>query len=240
MSYNSSYISPKCKIGTNVLIGSNSFIYGDVIIEDNCIVENNVIIGHPSLDDFKIIDKSKNVDLNELYDSISKHKVSIGKNSIIRSNSIIYSGSIIGDNFDCGHGVVIRENCVFGNDVYVFVNTEFKREVRVGNGCRLAGTICDRTIIGLFSSVYGHTVHKYNIGFGGYIEDAPTIGNGVVVGREAIIIGGITINDFTLISSNSVVIKSTKKFGLYSGNPAKFMKNRKKEEYQQLLHKINV
>ena len=239
MNHFNSYISPNCEIGTNVLIGNNSYIYGNTVIGDNCIVENNVIIGHPSWEEHKNIDKSINVDLNEHYNSVSKHKVSIGKNSIIRSNSVIYSGSIIGDNFDCGHGVVIRENCVFGNDVYVFVNTEFKREVSVGNGCRLAGTICDRTVIGLYSSVYGHTVHKYNIGFGGYKEEAPTIGNGVVVGREAIIIGGITINDFTFISSNSVVTKSTKKFGLYSGNPAKFVKNRKEEEYQQLLQKIN-
>ena len=240
MNHNNSYISPNCKIGINVLIGNNSYIYGDTIIGDNCIVENNVIIGHPNWEELQSIDKSINIDLNKHYDSALKHKVAIGNNSIVRSNSIIYSGSIIGDNFDCGHGVVIRENCVIGNDVYVFVNTEFKREVRVGNGCRLAGTICDRTVIGLYSSVYGHTVHKYNIGFGGLIEKNPVIGNGVVVGREAIIIGDITINDFTLISSNSVVTKSTERFGLYSGNPAKFVRMRKEVEYQQLLHKINV
>lgn len=239
MDNDNTYISPKSKIGTNVLIGDNSYIYGNTVIGDNCIIENNVIIGHPSWEEIQNIDKNINIRLNEHYDSVSKHKVAIGKNSIIRSNSVIYTGSVIGDNFDCGHGVVIRENCVFGNDVYVFVNTEFKREVHIGNGCRLAGTICDRTVIGQYSSVYGHTVHKYNIGFGGYIEKAPKIGNGVVVGREAVIIGDITIDDFTLVSSNSVVTKSTKKFGLYSGNPAKFMKMRQKEEYQQLLRKIN-
>ena len=240
MNHQNTYISPKCKIGTKVLIGSNSYIYGNTDIGDNCIIENNVVIGHPSWEELQNIDKRINVDLNEYYDSVSKYKVTIGENSIIRSNSIIYSGSIIGVNFDCGHGVVIRENCVFGNDVYVFVNTEFKRDVRVGNGCRLAGTICDRTVIGLYSSVYGHTVHKYSIGFGGYIEDAPTIGDGVIIGREAVVVGGINVSDFTLVSSNSVVIKSTEKFGLYSGNPAELIRMRQKNEYQLLLNKINV
>ena len=119
MNHHNTYISPKSKIGTNVLIGNNSYIYGDAVIGDNCIIENNVVIGHPSWKDIPNIDRSINIGLNEHYDSVSKHKVAIGKNSIIRSNSVIYTGSVIGDNFDCGHGVVIRENCVFGNDVYV-------------------------------------------------------------------------------------------------------------------------
>jgi len=35
---------------------------------------------------------------------------------ILRSHSVLYSGSTIGDRFESGHWVLVRENCVLGDD----------------------------------------------------------------------------------------------------------------------------
>ena len=87
--------------------------------------------------------------------------------------------------------------------------------------------------------MYGHTVHKYSVGVGGYTEIAPTIGNCVIVGREAVIVGNVNVEDFCLISSNSVLLESTIQYGLYAGNPAKLVRLRTADEYYILFNLMN-
>jgi acetyltransferase-like isoleucine patch superfamily enzyme len=229
------FISPLASIGENVLIGSSVNIFGDCIIGDNAIIENNVTIGHPSFLELNKLEKKKFSSLCEYYESACKSVTTkILKNAVIRSNSVVYSGCKIGKYFDCGHNVVVRENCLIGEHVYLFVNTEFKREVKIGNYCRIAGTLCDRTKIGNNTSMFGHTVHKYLIGVGGYKEKAPIIGDGVIVGREAVLIGDIKIRNYTVIASNSVLTKSTPESSVFAGIPARLIKYRDKEEYKIL------
>lgn len=180
----------------------------------------------------KICEKEKFSSVNEYYDFACKTPTKINRHAVIRSNSIIYSGCEIGENFDCGHNVVIRENCVIGKHVYLFVNTEFKRDILIGDHCRIAGTLCDRTKIGNNTSMLGHTVHKYLVGIGGHKEEAPTIGDGVIVGREAVLIGGVTIGDYTVIGSNSVVTKSTSESSVLSGVPARLIRYRDEDEHK--------
>lgn len=229
---NNLYISPYASIGENVLIGSSVNIFGNCIIGDNSIIESNVTIGHPSFLDLNRLEKTKFSSLFKYYESACGATTEISNNAVIRSNSVIYSGCKIGEKFDCGHNVVIRENCLFGDYVYLFVNTEFKRDVCVGNSCRIAGTLCDRTKIGNHTSMFGHTVHKYLIGEGGHKEEAPIIGDGVIIGREAVIIGDIEISNYTVIASNSVLTKSTPEFSIFAGVPARLIRYRDKNKYK--------
>lgn len=53
-----------------------------------------------------------------------------------------------------------------------------------------------------------------------------TIGNGVWVATSSIIMPGITLDDMTVVSAGSVVVKSTEKYDVVGGNPAKFIKKR--------------
>lgn len=226
------FISPAASIGENVLIGLSVTIFGNCIIGENSIIESNVTIGHPSFAELNSLDKTKFKSLIPYYEAACMSTTIIARNAIIRSNSIIYSGCKIGDDFDCGHNVVLRENCLIGNNVYLFVNTEFKRDVCVGNSCRIAGTICDRTKIGNNASMLGHTVHKFLIGVGGHKEDAPIIGDGAIIGREAVLIGGIEIGNHTVVASNSVLTNSTPKASLFAGVPARLIRYRNKNEYK--------
>lgn len=228
------WISEKARINKNVRFGRNIVIYGNTTIGNNTIIEDNVIIGHPSPNEIKTCKKVNN-DLYTFYDNCNTSKTFIGNDSIVRSFTTIYSGNIIGNNFDCGHNVIIRENCNIHNNCYLFTNTQIKSNVIIGSSCRLAGTICDRTKIGNFTSMLGHTVHRYLSGVGGEIEPSPTIGDGVIIGREAVIVGDVYIGNFACVSSNSVVTKTIPMLELHAGVPAKFLRRRTKKETEKIL-----
>ena len=52
------------------------------------------------------------------------------------------------------------------------------------------------------------------------------IGNDVFVGAKALILPGISINDYAIVGAGSVVSKNINKKEVWAGNPAKFIKKR--------------
>ena len=51
----------------------------------------------------------------------------IGDNPVIRSHSVIYGGNRIGDNFQCGHGIMLREDNVIGDNVSIGTHSVVER-----------------------------------------------------------------------------------------------------------------
>ncbi|MGR3973651.1 MAG: CatB-related O-acetyltransferase [Candidatus Rhabdochlamydia sp.] len=63
------------------------------------------------------------------------------------------------------------------------------------------------------------------------------IGNDVWIGREALIMPGVTIGDGAVIAARSVVCKDVAPYAVVGGNPAQFIKYRLREEViSDLLH----
>ena len=54
--------------------------------------------------------------------------LTIGDQATIRSHTVIYAGNKIGNNFQTGHGVLIRENNCIGDNVSVGSHTVMERE----------------------------------------------------------------------------------------------------------------
>jgi len=61
----------------------------------------------------------------------------IGNGAHIRSHSVIYAGNHIGDNFQTGNKVNIRELNEIGNDVSIGTHTVIEHHVRIGNFVRI-------------------------------------------------------------------------------------------------------
>lgn len=85
--------------------------------------------------------------------------------------------------------------------------------------------------------------HSYNYP-GETIWDAPrgidkptVIGNDVWIGYGAIIIGGVTIGDGSIIAAGSVVTKDVPPMSIVGGNPAKIIKRRFTCEEEEIIHK---
>lgn len=64
------------------------------------------------------------------------------------------------------------------------------------------------------------------------------IGNDVWIGANVSLIDGVTIGDGAIIASNALVNKDVPPYTVYGGVPAKFIKNRFKEEHIEFLTKL--
>jgi galactoside O-acetyltransferase len=75
----------------------------------------------------------------------------------------------------------------------------------------------------------------------GVIHKDVYLGKHVIVGSGSVILPGVRLEEGVAIGALSLVTKSCKAFGIYAGNPAKFIKERKKDllalEQKLLNHK---
>lgn len=242
---NIGFISPRSMIAEKVLIAPSVRIYGAVTIGLNVILGPNVIIGHPSpseqtqlklrLQTNRLAD---NRPYDEIIDSFVLSETIIEEETIIRSGTIVYSGTHIDKNVDIAHNCLVRENCNIGRDTQIITGAQIMGSVTIGNGCRIAGTLANRTYVGNGSSMLGHAMHRFKIGVPGHIEFAPKIGKGVLVGRESAIIGGVEIGDFSIVGAGAVITKPIPEKTIWIGNPARQVGIRNLEEYQELVRKV--
>ena len=65
----------------------------------------------------------------------------IGNKANIRSHTVIYAGNIIGDNFQTGHGALIRELNTIGNDVSIGSHTVVEHHATIGNNVRIHSNV---------------------------------------------------------------------------------------------------
>src|SRR4051794_22304286 len=115
-----SSVSTRATLGTGVTVGPFSVIHEHVVVGDSTFIGSNVVIGEPVAD---------------FYHSRSDHKpeqTRIGRNAVIRSNSVIYAGVTIGDDFASGHHVTIREDSRIGDGVVVGTRSELQGDLTVG------------------------------------------------------------------------------------------------------------
>ena len=192
-----------------ILKGRTTRLYGNVQIGANVILEDDVVIGHPSAAELQgcLSELQQYESLEQLYQSKSTNPTIIGDNAIIRSGTVIYSGVTIGNNFDCAHNVLIRENCAIGDFVYIKASTIIMKQVRIGDHCRLAGIIADHSTIHDRVCTYGSLTHAHAGVYTPEMSKAfgPTIDEGVLVGRGAVIIGDIHIHEGSWIAANATV-----------------------------------
>jgi len=62
-------------------------------------------------------------------------KTVIGAGGVIRSGTVIYAGTVIGDRFNSGHGALVREDNVIGDDCSVGTNAVLERR-GIAQPCR--------------------------------------------------------------------------------------------------------
>lgn len=65
-----------------------------------------------------------------------------------------------------------------------------------------------------------------------------TVGNDVWMGRNAIVMSGVTIGDGAVIAANSVVTKDVKPYSIVGGNPAKLIRMRHSDDIIEALMQI--
>nr|WP_320162447.1 DapH/DapD/GlmU-related protein [uncultured Methanoregula sp.] len=148
----------------------------------------------------------------------------IGKNAILRSGTIIYCDVIIGDDFQTGHNVMIRENTKIGDRVAIGTATVIEGNVIIGCDTSLQSMVYipTETRIGNHVFIGPNTVmtnDRYPPSHGQM--EGPTIGDHAAIGANATILPGVCIGEGALIAAGSVVTRDVPDHMLAIGSPAK-------------------
>ena len=237
------HINPSARIGANVSIGPFVTIDAGAVIADDVYISSHCTIGR----DVKI-GKS----------SVLHPRVSIYADCQIGQRAIVHSGVVIGaDGF--GYAVQSSVQSVFqsppqsppdgtsnwlkiaqlgavviGDDVEIGANTTIDRgaigNTMIGNGCKLDNQIqiAHNVVIG------DHTAIAACVGIAG----STVIGAHCMIGGAAGVIGHLSICDKVTISAMTLVTKSIKEPGVYTG-VFPLMKNREWERSAVLVKQLD-
>lgn len=147
------------------------------------------------------------------------------KKRVVKAQSIVAS---------CGKRLMVNGDCIFTHNTYI------------GNYCNFNGM----QIHGGGKVTFGDFFHSgiecmiitQNHNYEGdmipydttYITKDVTIGKCVWLGNRVTICGNVKIGDGAIIAAGSVVVKDVPRCAIVGGNPAKVIKYRNIEHYEQL------
>jgi glucose-1-phosphate thymidylyltransferase len=151
-----------------------------------------------------------------------KGRVSVGKDTVLRSNSYIVGPVVIGDGCDIGPNVCIFPATSIGNNVVLSSFTEIKNsvigdDVNIGPGGIIQDSVIDKgcVIKGRFTAFSGQDEVKvspeyYQVNVGAMLGSGCSLGSGVVA-QPGVIVGNYSkIQSMKLISgklpSRSLVV----------------------------------
>jgi acetyltransferase-like isoleucine patch superfamily enzyme len=152
----------------------------------------------------------------------------IGKNAVLRSGTVIYCDVNIGDQFQCGHNVLIREKTKIGDRVAIGTSTIIEGKVTIGSDVNLQSMVYipTNTTIGNHVFIGPNTIltnDRYPpTGIGGL--NGPVIRNSVSIGANATILPGICIGEGALVAAGAIVTHDVPDHMLALGAPAKIRK----------------
>jgi len=202
-------------IGNNVIIGHGSIIYPNVVIGDNTFIGPYSTLGEP-IGSF----------YNENSANVEKHdfkKTIIGPNSVIRSHSIIYEEVEIGEGFQSGHRITIREKTSIGIKCSIGTQTDIQDNVKLRNYIRVHSNVFmgQYTVIEDYAWIYPYVALTNDLHPPVYNSKGVTIKEYAVIATSAVILPGIVIGKNALVGAHSVVTKDVADEMLVVGNPAK-------------------
>jgi len=154
----------------------------------------------------------------------------IGAGAIIRSHTVVYAGNRIGDRFETGHGVLIREENQIGHEVSIGSHTVVEHHVVIGDSVRIHSNA--------FIPEYSVLEAECWIGPGVIFTNAryprslktkarlqgPVIKSRAKIGAGAVLLPGVTVGQDALVGAGAVVVSDVPDRAVVVGNPARVIK----------------
>jgi acetyltransferase-like isoleucine patch superfamily enzyme len=199
------------KNGTGVV--NNYRIYLGVQLGPQSIIEDYCVIGAPP----------RGASEGEM-------ETILGSEAYLRTHTVIYAGNVIGNGFQTGNKVNIREWNRIGDNVSVGTLSVIEHHVEIGNNVR----IHSQAFIPEFSVLEDDawigpnvvlTNAKYPLSRG--VKESlqgPRIKRGAKIGANATILPGVVIGENALVGAGAVVVKNVPAGMVVAGNPARIIR----------------
>ena len=180
----------------------------DAKLGRDCSIDPGVLLGYPT---------GRHIEMKS---------VIIGDHAQIRSGSVIYASVEIGNGFETGHNVIIREGNRIGDDCAVWNNTTIDYECVIGSRVKIHcnGYICQYTTIeddvflapGVLLANDPHPLCTKCM-------QGPTIKSGARIGIGATILPHVVIGENALVGAGSVVTRDVPPRAVVAGSPARII-----------------
>lgn len=188
-------------------ISESAKIYDNVQLGNNVVIEDFCIVGCP-------------------FKGMTNEKTIIGDNSVIRSHTVIYAGNKIGNNFQTGHKVNIRECNNIGNNVSIGTHSIVEHRTEIHDDVRVHSSafIPEYSVLKKGAWVGPNAVltnAKYPLSKNAKDTLAgPVLGENSKIGANSTILPGVNIGENSLVGAGSVVTKDVPANTIVAGQPA--------------------
>ena len=191
------------------MINETARIYADTTIGPDCVIEEFAIIGI----------RHRGAKAGEL-------KTTIGQKAVIRSHSVIYAGNRIGNDFQTGNKVNIREMNRIGDHVSVGTLTVIEHHTTIGKNVRIHSqafipeytVIEDGCWIGpnvvITNAKYPNSPNAKNELRGCRIQQ------NAIIGANSTLLPGVIVGRGAIVGAAAVVTKNIPEGMVVAGNPA--------------------
>lgn len=152
----------------------------------------------------------------------------LGEKCSIRTGTIIYADVQVGDYFQTGHHVMIREKTVIGNHVVVGTNTVIDGQVTIGDFVKIESNCYIPTHVTIGNRVFlGPNVTLANDRYPlkmreRYVPEGPILEDGVTLGAGSVVCPGVRIGRDAFVAAGAVVTKDVPPGTLVIGVPGRF------------------
>jgi acetyltransferase-like isoleucine patch superfamily enzyme len=150
----------------------------------------------------------------------------LGADAHLRSGTVVYAGSRIGARFETGHNVVIREDCIIGNDVCVWSNSVVDYGCRIGDRVKIHANcyVAQFTEIseGAFLAPGVTVANDLYPGdpAAAHLMSGPSIGPGARIGVNVTLLPYVRVGAGALVGAGAVVTRDVPDGCVAYGNPA--------------------
>lgn len=181
---------------------------GAVLLGDKCIIDAGVELGYCGGRNHR------------------RDRLTIGDGARIRTGTVIYAGTTIGQRFETGHNVVIREENVIDDDVSIWNNSVIDYGCRIGKRVKIHTnvyvaqfTIIEDEVFIAPGVTIANDIHP-GCPYSKQCMKGPTIKRSAQIGVNATILPRVTIGEYAVIGAGSVVTKDVPAYSVCYGNPA--------------------
>lgn len=155
---------------------------------------------------------------------IKASQTMIGKDAVIRSNTVIYTNTKIGDGLETGHNVVIREQNKIGDNLNIWNNSTIDYGCRVGSNVKIHNNVYIAQYTTIEDDVFlapGVMIANDPHPICTKCMKGPTIKKGARISVNATLLPGVIIGQNSLVGAGSVVTKDVPDNVVVVGTPAK-------------------